>query len=94
MSRRYRNNSAAEDWMMPSSAHVGERESFCADEIQSRRVRHRHRFCVRPCKNLDAAWQIGATFTARAISAMLATISGPTCPRKYGVSCMFSSITP
>ena len=39
--------------------HMGECESFRADEIQSRRMRHGHRFHIGPGENLDAAWQTG-----------------------------------
>jgi hypothetical protein len=35
-----------------------------------------------------------AALTASASTVIAAVISGPTPPRRYGTSCMFSSITP
>jgi hypothetical protein len=38
--------------------------------------------------------KLAVSFTVRPMIAIAATTSGPTRPRRYGVSCMFSSIKP
>ncbi len=61
-----------------------EGESLRADEIQTRRVRHRHRFEIRARANLHAARQTSPPPSpAHPMMAIAATISGPTRPRRY-----------
>lgn len=74
--------------------HMRESEPFGPDEVQSGGVGHRHRFQVGAARIWMPHGNRPDCFTARAMIAIAATISGPTWPRRYGVSCMFSSINP